>query len=419
MSQGIVVTLPPLPLTECLLFAIAFVLWRIMLQMSEGILILRELRSSLRQQESAKDGGQHKALAGGDELSNDLARRGGALSPGSRRRSLTPAPDESPPAIERMLNDSAQLFAESLLDEDDVDVAKFIKACRHYTRVLEKIGPFTMLSVRETQSNITKIEQTYLLDPARFRSMINMLEEEVSSRMHSPGGVLADPSAAIGLLWARRGLAFWISIFRPHVAEYRARNTELKDLDMEELELDAKSSVGSGGTSSPAASSAAHAASRLPSIPSGNTLSSEPPGTSPGSSRARGLSSSATSLDARVLRSRSTTPPASWADQADGLFRDGAASAAEKMSTVASDLADRMSGAGAKLLSGVVSEQGYAEFLRAYEETIAPFNGWIARNTFTLTARASPDWDSFWPKVAPQPQPQPSHSPSPSPSPSH
>ena len=56
MSQGIVVTLPPLPLTECLLFAIAFVLWRIMLQMSEGILILRELRSSLRQQESAKDG---------------------------------------------------------------------------------------------------------------------------------------------------------------------------------------------------------------------------------------------------------------------------------------------------------------------------------------------------------------------------
>ena len=33
MSQGIVVTLPPLPLTECLLFAIAFVLFLIDLAM--------------------------------------------------------------------------------------------------------------------------------------------------------------------------------------------------------------------------------------------------------------------------------------------------------------------------------------------------------------------------------------------------
>ena len=47
--------------------------------------------------------------------------------------------------------------------------------------------------------------------------MAMMLDEEVSSGMHSPGGVLADPSAAIGLLWARRGLAFWIALFRPHV----------------------------------------------------------------------------------------------------------------------------------------------------------------------------------------------------------
>ena len=37
----------------------------------------------------------------------------------------------------------------------------------------------------------------------------------------------------------------------------------------------------------------------------------------------------------------------------------------------------------------------YAEFLRAYEETIAPFNGWLARNTFTLSARVAPHWEEL------------------------
>ena len=30
-----------------------------------------------------------------------------------------------------------------------------------------------------------------------------------------------------------------------------------------------------------------------------------------------------------------------------------------------------------------------------------PFNGWIARNTFTLTARATPDWNDFKKKLGP------------------
>ena len=89
--------------------------------------------------------------------------------------------------------------------------------------MLEKAGPFTMLSIRETASNIAKMESTYLLDPGRFRSMIVMLQEECSSGMHAPGGLLADPSAAIGLLWARRGLLFWVSFFRPHADAYNAR----------------------------------------------------------------------------------------------------------------------------------------------------------------------------------------------------
>merc|ERR1740115_607976 len=32
--------------------------------------------------------------------------------------------------------------------------------------------------------------------------------------MHQAGGVLSDPSAAMGLLWARRGLMYWVHVFR-------------------------------------------------------------------------------------------------------------------------------------------------------------------------------------------------------------
>lgn len=58
----------------------------------------------------------------------------------------------------------------------------------------------------------------------------------------------------------------------------------------------------------------------------------------------------------------------------------------------AQKLSDQVVGAGTSLLSGVVSARGYEEFLRAYEETIAPYNGWLSRNTFTLSARVAPDW---------------------------
>ena len=30
--------------------------------------------------------------------------------------------------------------------------------------------------------------------------------------IHRPGGVLADPSGAMGFLWSRRGLAFWYEV---------------------------------------------------------------------------------------------------------------------------------------------------------------------------------------------------------------
>ena len=366
--NAIVLTLPPLPVLEILLVIVVILLCRLLVKLDHGLVLFREVRETLQQlQQQQQQGGSVK---GGNLVSSPYAR---AASPHATRRRLdAPASPEdfslAPPPVERLMGDSAQQFAECLLDEKDIDVARFIKACRHFTRVLEKIGPFTMLSVRETHSNLTKIEQTFLLDPTRFQSMYTMLEEEVSSRMHSPGGHLADPSAAIGLLWARRGLSFWISLFRPHVEEY-LREHQHKHASTDVLSLPEDGEVAEAFASAPAASLSA----------------------SGGGSR-----SSANSRAA----SRSASPP-SWVSQADGLFGEGAAQKVAAGAAVAAGISERLSSAGTQLLSGVVSPQGYAEFLRAYEETIAPFNGWIARNTFTLTARASPDWKTFGLKVAP------------------
>ena len=45
------------------------------------------------------------------------------------------------------------------------------------------------------------------------RSMRALLESELEKAIHGKGGIIADPSAAMGLLWVRRGLMFWARLF--------------------------------------------------------------------------------------------------------------------------------------------------------------------------------------------------------------
>ncbi len=267
-----------------------------------------------------------------------------------------------------MLRFSAQSFAECMLDEDDVDVPRFIAACRGYVDVLHRLGPFTMISIREVQSNMVKEETAFGVDPQRLVSMRALLEEEVKSHTHSPGGVLADPSAAMGLLWARRGLAFWLSLFTPHVDEYlRGRPGG----DPPSPSLDGKSS-------SPGTVLAPHAADGDgdgPRVESPTGKRRTPAAVLCGvTAKAGGGLSPAT-----VAPGASAAEPGLLGGLTGGL---GA-------------------GLGNMLPSGVVSQKGYEECMRAYEETIGPFNGWIGRNTFNLGARATPDWEAIGAKLAP------------------
>lgn len=103
---------------------------------------------------------------------------------------------------------SAAQWSSCCLGEADVDVELFMHACTEYANLLERLGYFTLPMTSEIQSNVRKIRQTYQQDPSAYRSMHNLLLAEVGANMHH-GSDLADPSSAMGLLWARRGLQFW------------------------------------------------------------------------------------------------------------------------------------------------------------------------------------------------------------------
>ena len=110
---------------------------------------------------------------------------------------------------------SAALFAACMLGDDDIDVTQFMHACREYTQVLKLLGSSTNLAVHEVNGNMAKIDKQYRMDPMRYVSMRTLLVDEMTARKHSADAGLCDPSAAVGLLWARRGLRYWLAAFAP------------------------------------------------------------------------------------------------------------------------------------------------------------------------------------------------------------
>jgi len=177
----------------------------------------------------------------------------------------------------------------------------------------------------------------------------------------------------VGLLWARRGLQFWVALFRPHVERYLRTQRAAADAKADGKELSADTPV-----ASPPSTSAA---------PSLNT---SPAGTRPGSS-----------LGGPPAFASPTSGPGGSPVDLSAVASGSVTATLGELAEKAGGLRDSVGGFSQKLLSGVISPEGYAEALRAYSESIEPFNGWIARNTFTLTARATPDWASFGLKLAP------------------
>jgi len=190
-------SIPEFPVTDLLLVVIALLLWRATRLLVECSSQLRSISATLVKSTSES----MKMLPAVPAEGYDLAE------PSNKST-------ESDPVT---LKQSAALFSKCLLGETDIDVRAFMKGCRHYKEVMSTMGSFTILQIREVEINVKKMEHTYQLAPQKYRSMRELLKAEVDSGMHQPGGVLADPSSAMGLLWARRGLRFWVAYFRPRL----------------------------------------------------------------------------------------------------------------------------------------------------------------------------------------------------------
>jgi len=139
---------------------------------------------------------------------------------------------------------NAKQFRGCLINGKDVDIARFCVATRAYCDILHQFGRFSGPSIANVKQCLEKVEaaQHDLMRHApprqrrALRSLKGLLKAELAleSPIHK-GSVLHDPSAAIGLLWVRRGLYMWLETFQQQVEALKKR-----------IKLAKKGSQGSG-----------------------------------------------------------------------------------------------------------------------------------------------------------------------------
>lgn len=95
---------------------------------------------------------------------------------------------------------------------DKIDTARLLAACRAHNELLKIGGAALCLVAKDMESNIDKAEALYKKSPEKCHNLTSLLEHEKSSGIHN-GSVLDDSSAAVGLLWIRRSLAFQSQLF--------------------------------------------------------------------------------------------------------------------------------------------------------------------------------------------------------------
>jgi|Transcript_453 hypothetical protein len=194
---------------DIFLIVVALLAWRLVRAIEDGRDLIANVLLKLRYLEKRID-----KLSGGDGAYRNDSNKGS--NEGGSNSSDTSSEDGQVASMReatRPLELSTQEFSDCLVGDSDVDTEKFMAACTEYTKMLGRMGAFAKLMVREVKGNINKINQTYQNNPESHKSVKSLLETEKNNNMHKEGAVLADPSSAMGLLWARRGLKFWGTVF--------------------------------------------------------------------------------------------------------------------------------------------------------------------------------------------------------------
>lgn len=94
----------------------------------------------------------------------------------------------------------------------DVDTEKLLRACRAHLALM-KTSKSLRLVAKDLESNLKKTESLCRKSkPSEVRTLTKLLELERRSGIHN-GNCLKDPSAAVGLLWIRRSIAFQSDLY--------------------------------------------------------------------------------------------------------------------------------------------------------------------------------------------------------------
>mmetsp|Transcript_125529 Transcript_125529/g.313629 ORF Transcript_125529/g.313629 Transcript_125529/m.313629 type:complete len:494 (-) Transcript_125529:153-1634(-) len=130
-----------------------------------------------------------------------------------------PRADAVAKAHQRPFKVSAGQFGKTFLWETELDITKYMEACRGFCQVLAVMGAWTTPMINEVHSTTGKIEQA--VQAGMGPSLREVLRSEVVAGIHEEGALLADPSAAMGILWSYRGLLLWAETFKGCITEGR------------------------------------------------------------------------------------------------------------------------------------------------------------------------------------------------------
>lgn len=109
------------------------------------------------------------------------------------------------------LDDVCATFSECLKG-DEVYTAKLIEACKAHLIFMKSAGTSLRLVAKDLESNLQKAEKPFKNSIKRGKTLLSLLESEREAGIHK-GSILKEQSAAMGLLWIRRSLAFQLELY--------------------------------------------------------------------------------------------------------------------------------------------------------------------------------------------------------------
>jgi hypothetical protein len=115
------------------------------------------------------------------------------------------------------LDDVCKSFS-ACLNGSEVDTAQLIKACRAHVIFMKSGGNSLRLVAKDLESNLQKAEKPFKKAPKQGKTLSSLLESERESGIHQ-GNILKEQSAAMGLLWIRRSLAFQLDLYASLISQ--------------------------------------------------------------------------------------------------------------------------------------------------------------------------------------------------------